>query len=616
MKISFKNRSVSEILEPRPHRDLPSLGQICDEHSQTSSLLTPHPQDSAAKAAEVMQKSFKIMLAQHHANGFTDEDIRKAREADVVAAYAEASKEINPDDEMEDDPDEGHKANPYQDRADVIGLSHRIPGIGHLGELLAPPGWSPGDEPIPIKRARQLQKEAYDAAKKRLADSISDFQHLKGAAFEEASDLNNEEWQNQSELTKLIFEERVQIYKAHQERKEQQPQAGEVLPWMQSSGLHLPYPTLSSMQDLTGGVTKPTRYVYGRHASGADALSFQNGLASRSSASLDQSEPSPRVISPSFLDPSLIPGTVNAVLQNYHAKKTELDKLQLENELQLQQCLTKYGPPLGLGHPPAQQAQSVPRFLGPDFDTRQRTQPTSECLPYCAAQTLLGTGNDGANGNGNGPEEDIGPTTYHYASPPSQHGLGIYEDREDEPVELAWSSPSKQSHEEQNVWQLSQSASETTDKPTAPLKSRAGRKGTSRKDPTASRYAREKKPVWYASHLETVNIPTSSLSGAAIQAGLDYDPNAPPTPKVDENGLFTTTKKRRRSGDEVPVPESRMPAEKIRGMFASGLPIKYVGRGPNPFAAYEAGKSSMEAAMMEPAPKKKCKGRAKAKAAD
>ncbi|KAL8772965.1 MAG: hypothetical protein Q9209_001985 [Squamulea sp. 1 TL-2023] len=98
-----------------------------------------------------------------------------------------------------------------------------------------------------------------------------------------------------------------------------------------------------------------------------------------------------------------------------------------------------------------------------------------------------------------------------------------------------------------------------------------------------SRYARDKKPVWYASHLEKANLPTSTLSKTAIQAGLAYDPKAPPVAKATEASLLSATKKRRRNGDEVPVPEFKMPPEKIRAMFASSMPMKYVGKGPNPY---------------------------------
>ncbi|KAL8683096.1 MAG: hypothetical protein Q9186_000910 [Xanthomendoza sp. 1 TL-2023] len=632
--MSFRNRSVSEILEPRRQRNLPSLGQVFDEHDRATNLLTPHPdldfersaaqhqgsvhagttQISAARAAEVMQKSFETMRAQIYANGFTDEDIRKAREADVVAAYAEASKEVTPDDEMEEEADEDYEPNPYQDRADEIGLSHRIPGIGHLGDLLTPPHWKSGDEPIPPKRSRQLQREAHDAAKKRLTDSISGFKDLKGVAFQEASDLKNEEWQKQSELTKLVFEERVKVYKAHQERKEQQPQAGQELPGKQSSVLRLPYPKLSSLQDHSGGVTESNHYVYGRHASRIDSLSCQSGLVSRPSTSLDQPEPSPKVMSPSFLDPSLIPGTVDAVLRNYHAKKDELQKLQLENELQMKQCLTKYGPRLGPGHPPIQQAQSVPRFLGQEFQPEKRTQPASQQqqLPYYAADSQLGTETDGANGDER--KEDIGPTTYRYASPPGQEGLGIYEDRGDEPVELALSSPIKQTNDEWKARQPSQPTSQTTDKSAAPSKKSAVGKGTPRMHPATSRYAREKKPVWYASHLETANLPTSTLSNSALEAGLAYDPKAPPPPKVNDAGfpVTTTTKKRRRLGDEVPIPEFKMPAEKIRAMFASGLPMKYVGKGPNPYLMTKT-EGSVVDEQGEPVAKKKKRSKGKVK---
>ncbi|KAL8728855.1 MAG: hypothetical protein Q9166_005095 [cf. Caloplaca sp. 2 TL-2023] len=612
--MSFKNRSVSEILQPRTQQSLPSLGEVFDEHERTPNLdaSSPHRnldfepapvqaqgsersgirQVSSAEVAEVMQRTMATLRQQIHANGFTDEDIRKAREADMIDTYAKASREVVKDEAIEEEADEEYDLNPYQDRADDIGLSHRIPGVGHLGDLLTPPNWAPGDEPIPPKHARQLQKEAYDAAKIIMAGSVAEIKDLKGAAFQEASDAKNGEWQRQTQLAKLIFEERVKVYQMHQERKKLQTQAGQERLGEQTPVLRLPYPNISQVQDLPCGVTEPGRYTYGR----PDA---RYGGVEHPADSLNQPEPSPKILSPSFLDPSLVPGTVDTVLQKYHAKKAEIRKLEHDNELQLKQCLTKYGPHLGPGCPPAQQSQSVSRYLGPGFQPRQRTISTTQHLPYDLASSRLE--NEEINGGKRDDhKENNRPTPYHYALPPGQNALGIYqEDRGDEPVELALSSPLKQFDDELKTPQLPQPPHPTSDRSSTPSKKLTPREGNP-----------QKQPVWYASHLENANLPTSTISESALQAGLAYDPKGPP--KLKET-TQPTIKKRRRNGEEVPVPEFKMPADKIRAMFASTLPMRYTGPGPNPYLT-ESGTAGQGNEGDDTPARKKTKGKAETKA--
>ena len=124
----------------------------------------------------------------------------------------------------------------------------------------------------------------------------------------------------------------------------------------------------------------------------------------------------------------------------------------------------------------------------------------------------------------------------------------------------------------------------------------------------ASKHNPEKKPVWYASHLEKANLPTSTIADSAVQAGLAYDPKATPPSKVTEANLLNTTKKRRRNGDEIPIPEFKMPPERLRAMFASNLPMKYIGKGPNP---YLTEKGTAEAGGTGGEPPAKKKGKAK-----
>ncbi|KAL8790297.1 MAG: hypothetical protein Q9213_000649 [Squamulea squamosa] len=620
--MSFRHRSISDVLELRPQQTLPSLGHVLNEHARVVDFNASSPgqspnfastpvqdqgpgqaattQISSAKAAEVMQKTRETLRAQIHANGFTDEDIRKAKETDlrkanegdVVHAKAKALTEITQEEPVEDEADEDYERNPYEDRADKIGLSHRIPGIGHLGDLLTPPNWRIGDDPIPPKLARELYREAYDAAKKCLADTVAEFKDLKGAAFQEASDQRNQEWQNHSNLAKLILDERVRVYQMYQERRRQQSQADQRRPGRQVPALRVQHPSPPKVQGLPVGVAGPDRYTYGQSHPQNGFLSLSNGIVSRPAGGFDQPEPSPKVLSPSFLDPSLIPGTIEAVLQRYHSKKTEIQKIHRENETELRQCLTKYRQHLHVDHPQARQANLVPRHLSPNLHANQQPLPALQSLPYY--HPLPNRRNETHKENGDEHEAKDEPTLHRYASPPGQNALGIYQDaREDEPVELALSSPLKQFCDESKTPQLQQPTPQKTNGYGTSSEKAVSKEGTPQKihpvteiwpqKPATSRYARDKKPVWYASHLEKANLPTSTLSETAIQAGLAYDPKAPPAAKVTEASLSNATKKRRRNGDNVPVPEFKMPPEKIRAMFASSMPIKYVGKGPNPY---------------------------------
>ena len=489
--MSFRHHSATEVLEPRPQQPLPSLGQVLGDHKRALNVdvfsprgsveFVPKPfqdqnpgaitttQISSAKSAEVMQKTIETLRAQIHANGFTDEDIRRAREADlrkargadVVNAYAKTLTEDVERKSLEDHSEEEYETNPYEDRADMIGLSHLIPGIGHLGDLLTPPQWNAGDEPIQPKLARQLHREAYDAAKKDLADSIADFKDLKGAAFQEASDRKNEEWQNRMDLAKLILEERVNVYQTHQERKWQQPQPVEESLEKLAPVLQLPTSSAAKVQDQPVGVAGPSRYTYGHPPPLNGFLSCHTDVVSRSADGVDQPESSPKILSPRCLDPSLIPDTIEAVLQRYHAKTAEIQKMQHENRLQLSQCLNWYGRHFGPARPRAQQAQPVPHCLGPDFQPNQQYQPAPQRLPYY--HPLSDVRSEIHRESGEDHEENDQPTNYRYASPAGPNALGVYQDDgEDEPVELALSSPLKQTEDGLKTAQLPTPASHSS----------------------------------------------------------------------------------------------------------------------------------------------------------
>ncbi|KAL8950240.1 MAG: hypothetical protein Q9222_003706, partial [Ikaeria aurantiellina] len=385
------------------------------------------------KMSEVFKKALSTMHDQIRANGFTDEDIKKVqREANLTNPFEE------------DDNEEQSEFNPYQERADEIGISHRIPGIGHIGNLLAPIGWKAGDEPITPSRARELQKGSYEAAKLRLTHGITEIKNLKGSAFQEASDVKNGEWHNQINLIKLICEERIKVYHAYQTRKHRDRQEGQkpllLSRYLQSDA---PSPWMTyALDSASKGFT-------------SDHPSSQSVLVHRPVNGFGGPEPSPKILSPSVLDPSLIPSTVEAVIQKYQTQNAVIAQLKRDNELQLTQCLTKYGSHLGPGNHPVQLPLGAP----------------AGALPHMA----------GANGGANGynHQGDRAPTGTRYAPSPSQNALGVYED--DEPVELALSSPLKSLDPDSTPWPSTrdpiviQSESPESSKQSTPKKSNSNK---------------------------------------------------------------------------------------------------------------------------------------------
>lgn len=114
--------------------------------------------------------------------------------------------------------------NIYSRRADQIGPSHRIPGIGHLGDLLAPSGWKPGDEPITEIEAQNIFTASRLRAKEMLDEGISETGRLSSADQETLSAETNTQYQKQRTLDEYLLVERVKLYNFWQERKQKHSQ--------------------------------------------------------------------------------------------------------------------------------------------------------------------------------------------------------------------------------------------------------------------------------------------------------------------------------------------------------------------------------------------------------
>ena len=110
-------------------------------------------------------------------------------------------------------------ANPYAYRADEIGPTHRIPGVGHLGDLLPPPGWKEGDEPFDRQKVQALYDAARQAAKTKLETSMKSAVSLADHEYQKRSQQTDQRWSNQFKLDERLLNERINIYEQYQTRK-------------------------------------------------------------------------------------------------------------------------------------------------------------------------------------------------------------------------------------------------------------------------------------------------------------------------------------------------------------------------------------------------------------
>lgn len=108
----------------------------------------------------------------------------------------------------------------YSRRADQIGPSHRIPGVGHLGDLLPPPGWKLGNEPVDEVEAQNIFAASRLKAKQMLDEGLSETEQLSSADRDKHSAEKNAQYQAQRILDEFLLMERVKLRKFWQERKQ------------------------------------------------------------------------------------------------------------------------------------------------------------------------------------------------------------------------------------------------------------------------------------------------------------------------------------------------------------------------------------------------------------
>ena len=106
--------------------------------------------------------------------------------------------------------------NPYEDRADEIGPAHGIPGINHLGDLLTPPGWVKGMNPISPQQVRQLYNESRKRAREALGADVVDMGSLGVQERETREEARNKDWDAKLKLDKLLMNERITVYERYE----------------------------------------------------------------------------------------------------------------------------------------------------------------------------------------------------------------------------------------------------------------------------------------------------------------------------------------------------------------------------------------------------------------
>ena len=184
------------VREPLPAGSLPSIAQtLSDGHDHDYS-------QDLTRYSQKLLKSYAVQVPQNvrfHING-NDQPMEPQ-------GYGDAES-YDPVD-----------INPYAHRADEIGPTHHIPGVGHLGDLLQPPDWREGDEPIDPRTARLFFNEGRLKAKETLKASIDETKNLPAEQQEMRNAERDRQWDTQFRLDQLLLTERIYIYDAYQERK-------------------------------------------------------------------------------------------------------------------------------------------------------------------------------------------------------------------------------------------------------------------------------------------------------------------------------------------------------------------------------------------------------------
>ena len=237
--------------------------------------------------------------------------------------------------------------NPYKHRANEIGKRHNVPGITHLGGLLAPPGWKEGDEPINPLRASKIFESSRDEAKEMLRLNTEQAEHLPPHERHKYEADINKQWVIDCTLDKTLFNERLTVYEQYYERKQAKMQRQ----YEQVSSLPRPIatparplnpPTTTSYAMSSGPAFQYASTLNGppTHRNGMYPMRSQPGKQFEAfledCAELRQLHVAGSVFNPAFetnvIDPSLMQQTRESAYGQYQANENRIQQLNYENQ--------------------------------------------------------------------------------------------------------------------------------------------------------------------------------------------------------------------------------------------------------------------------------------------
>lgn len=167
-------------------------------------------------------------------------------------------------------PRQGRPPNPYAIRAVEIGLRQSHSGTEHVSDLLSPPNWQPGQEPIDEGEAKQLFDEAREIARRSADDFAKSIQ--QGEGHDQRLADFKKRCQAQRKLDELVLSERCAIRKAYLQYKREQ---ADVINWQRDqykqSALHQDCVPRHVLRGFHQGIHRAN--VLGGFANGNDTFS-------------------------------------------------------------------------------------------------------------------------------------------------------------------------------------------------------------------------------------------------------------------------------------------------------------------------------------------------------
>ncbi|MCJ1429123.1 hypothetical protein MMC29_007036 [Sticta canariensis] len=447
----------------------------------------------------------------------------------------------------------------YAERADEIGPCHHVPGISHLGGLLTPAGWKQGDEAIDPQAAQRLFQAAREEAKTSLITNFDDMEHL---GQENRIADRDRKWKERYQLDHTLYEERVNVYHRYQKRRQSGPRAGYDLnppqpvnpPATTSYGMSANPPPYSLTPNLH---REPTR-VYASHPAQSQPVA-------------DRSFPTPSlgIISPSLLDPTLVPQTLEVVHRKYQERRAEIQRMNEENELTLELWIRSYAPHISKtqfspGIPPPSANQPARPFYGRSNGNSSLVSDDQGATSVPRPPQYVSPTRGRFDGRGNCFQYQTAPPSmeppklrYRPAVPELSMPL--------EPDNNETDGRDRQSRAQENRIERRNDARTSTGE-TKRMKQNSLRQKRKR----APKEKAEKIKTWYHDDMENSNLPTTAISAEALQAGLDYNVNGTQT----ETSEKSSPAKRRRGGKlefdpSMGIPLTAMAADLL---IARGVP--------------------------------------------